>query len=80
MILSAFTLRVIVMVGGLKKPGHAVESLGSLAGIGGVCGGRSSLIFAVNGGNAQTLFFSGTSLNVDVSAFSSLSRTMRLDM
>lgn len=36
--------------------------------------------FAVNGGNAQTLIFSGTSLNVDVSAFFSLSRTMRLDM
>jgi hypothetical protein len=45
MIISAFTLRAIVMVGGLKKRGHAVESLGSRAGIDGACGGRLSLIF-----------------------------------
>lgn len=69
MIISAFTLRAIVMVGGLKKRGHAVESLGSRAGIGGACGGRLVLISAVNAGNAQTKIFSGTSLNVDVSAF-----------
>ena len=40
----------------------------------------SPSFFAVNGGNAQTLIFSGTSLNVDVSAFFSLSRTTPLDI